>query len=188
MNGMTIYGCARVSTDGQSVDAQVERLRAAGAAKVYRKTASGRAPTAFQLHLALAKLDAESVWQRKTGALLASNRRIAPFLLSRIRVDRRPIDKDTSGDAVGNRMPPWSRGAGDGTDPLGIDDKGCGVAGLPPGKRPCRVPAAGTSAMGQLPPCRPRRRHGGRSTITGCNGTASVTISIVQNSRIMHKN
>ena len=29
-----IYGYARISTDGQSVDAQVKRLRGAGAAKV----------------------------------------------------------------------------------------------------------------------------------------------------------
>ena len=36
-----MYGYARVSTDGQSVDAQVKQLRAAGAAKVYRDTASG---------------------------------------------------------------------------------------------------------------------------------------------------
>jgi DNA invertase Pin-like site-specific DNA recombinase len=36
-----IYGCARVSTDGQSVDAQVKQLRAAGAEKVFRETASG---------------------------------------------------------------------------------------------------------------------------------------------------
>jgi hypothetical protein len=36
-----IYGYARVSTDGQSVDAPVKQLRAAGAAKVYRDTASG---------------------------------------------------------------------------------------------------------------------------------------------------
>jgi len=39
--GMTIYGYARVSTDGQSVDAQVKALRAAGADKVFRETASG---------------------------------------------------------------------------------------------------------------------------------------------------
>jgi DNA invertase Pin-like site-specific DNA recombinase len=38
---MTIYGYARVSTDGQSVDAQVKQLRAAGAEKVFRETASG---------------------------------------------------------------------------------------------------------------------------------------------------
>jgi len=38
---MTIFGYARVSTDGQSVDAQVKQLRAAGAEKVFRETASG---------------------------------------------------------------------------------------------------------------------------------------------------
>ena len=36
-----IYGYARVSTDGQSVDAQVKGLHAAGAEKVIRETASG---------------------------------------------------------------------------------------------------------------------------------------------------
>ncbi len=35
------YGYARVSTDGQSVDAQVKALHAAGAEKVFRETASG---------------------------------------------------------------------------------------------------------------------------------------------------
>jgi DNA invertase Pin-like site-specific DNA recombinase len=36
-----IWGYARVSTDRQSVDAQVKQLRAAGAEKVWRETASG---------------------------------------------------------------------------------------------------------------------------------------------------
>jgi DNA invertase Pin-like site-specific DNA recombinase len=36
-----IYGYARVSTDGQSVDAQVKALHAAGCEKVFRETASG---------------------------------------------------------------------------------------------------------------------------------------------------
>jgi DNA invertase Pin-like site-specific DNA recombinase len=36
-----IYGYARVSTDGQSVDAQVKQLRVAGAEKIFRETASG---------------------------------------------------------------------------------------------------------------------------------------------------
>jgi DNA invertase Pin-like site-specific DNA recombinase len=36
-----IYGYARVSTDGQSVDAQVKQLREAGTEKVFRETASG---------------------------------------------------------------------------------------------------------------------------------------------------
>jgi DNA invertase Pin-like site-specific DNA recombinase len=38
---MTIFGYARVSTDGQTVAAQVASLRAAGAAKVFSETASG---------------------------------------------------------------------------------------------------------------------------------------------------
>jgi len=36
-----IYGYTRVSTDGESVDAQVKQLRAAGAETVFRETASG---------------------------------------------------------------------------------------------------------------------------------------------------
>ena len=40
-NSKMKYGYARVSTDGQSLDAQVKQLRAAGAEKVFRETASG---------------------------------------------------------------------------------------------------------------------------------------------------
>ena len=39
---MTIYGYARVSTDGQSVAAQEAQLRAAGCAKVYSEKISGK--------------------------------------------------------------------------------------------------------------------------------------------------
>src|SRR3546814_18085648 len=38
---MTIYGYARVSTDGQTLDAQRAALVAAGAAKVFHETARG---------------------------------------------------------------------------------------------------------------------------------------------------
>jgi DNA invertase Pin-like site-specific DNA recombinase len=38
---VTLYGYARVSMEGQSVDAQVRQLRAAGASKVFREMASG---------------------------------------------------------------------------------------------------------------------------------------------------
>jgi predicted site-specific integrase-resolvase len=38
---VTVYGYARVSTDGQSVDAQIRQLRDAGASKVFREVASG---------------------------------------------------------------------------------------------------------------------------------------------------
>src|ERR1035438_1535771 len=56
-----IYGYARLSTDGQSVDAQVKQLRAAGAEKVFRETASGAQTNRAQLARALAQLDAGDV-------------------------------------------------------------------------------------------------------------------------------
>jgi DNA invertase Pin-like site-specific DNA recombinase len=51
-----IYGYARVSTDGQSVDAQVKQLRAAGAEKVFRETASGAKTERRELGKALREL------------------------------------------------------------------------------------------------------------------------------------
>jgi DNA invertase Pin-like site-specific DNA recombinase len=56
-----IYGYARVSTDGQSVAAEVKDLRAAGAAKVFRETASGAKTDRLQLRRALEKLDTDDV-------------------------------------------------------------------------------------------------------------------------------
>ncbi len=57
-----IYGYARVSTDGQSVAAQVAALQAAGAAKVFRETASGGAQTErAQLRKAIAALESGDV-------------------------------------------------------------------------------------------------------------------------------
>ena len=52
-----IYGYARVSTDGQSVDAQVKQLRAAGAEKVFRETASGARADRAQLRRAIGQLE-----------------------------------------------------------------------------------------------------------------------------------
>src|ERR1700720_3947371 len=48
-----IYGYARVSTVGQSVDAQVKQLRDAGAEKVFREPASGARSDRAQLRRAL---------------------------------------------------------------------------------------------------------------------------------------
>jgi DNA invertase Pin-like site-specific DNA recombinase len=56
-NGAMIYGYARVSTDGQSVEAQVAALTAAGAVKVYRETASGAKTDRARLRQVLAALD-----------------------------------------------------------------------------------------------------------------------------------
>jgi DNA invertase Pin-like site-specific DNA recombinase len=56
-----IYGYARVSTDGQSVDAQVRQLKAAGARQVLREVASGAKSDRRQLSKALEQLDAGDV-------------------------------------------------------------------------------------------------------------------------------
>src|SRR3954452_8280524 len=56
-----IYGYARVSTDGQSVAAQVQQLTAAGCAKVFREVASGATTDRAQLRRALAKLESGDV-------------------------------------------------------------------------------------------------------------------------------
>ena len=50
------YGYARVSTDGQSLDTQVKQLRAAGAEKVFRETASGARADRAQLRRVIDQL------------------------------------------------------------------------------------------------------------------------------------
>src|SRR6202789_3146102 len=57
----TAYGYARVSTDGQSVEAQVRQLTKAGCKKVFRETASGAKTDRSQLRKALDQLDAGDV-------------------------------------------------------------------------------------------------------------------------------
>src|ERR1700709_123731 len=56
-----IYGYARVSTDGQSVEAQVRQLTKAGCKKVFRETASGAKTDRAQLRKPLTHLDADDV-------------------------------------------------------------------------------------------------------------------------------
>jgi DNA invertase Pin-like site-specific DNA recombinase len=56
-----IYGYARVSTDGQSVAAQVAELTAAGADKVFREVASGAKTDRAQLRRVVDQLDAGDV-------------------------------------------------------------------------------------------------------------------------------
>jgi DNA invertase Pin-like site-specific DNA recombinase len=56
-----IRGYVRVSTDGQSVDAQVRQLKASSAEKVWRETASGAKTDRAQLRRVLAQLNAGDV-------------------------------------------------------------------------------------------------------------------------------
>jgi DNA invertase Pin-like site-specific DNA recombinase len=51
------YGYARVSTDGQSVDAQVRQLTKAGCKKVFREVASGAKANRAQLRKAINRLE-----------------------------------------------------------------------------------------------------------------------------------
>ena len=60
-NAAMIYGYARVSTDGQSVAAQVVALQDAGAEKVWREIASGAKTDRVQLRKAITALDAGDV-------------------------------------------------------------------------------------------------------------------------------
>src|ERR1700712_158623 len=55
------YGYARVSTDGQSVDAQVRQLTKAGCKKVFREVASGAKTDRAQLRKVIAALEAGDV-------------------------------------------------------------------------------------------------------------------------------
>ena len=51
-----IYGYARVSTDGQTLDAQREALHAAGAEKIFAETASGAQTARLQLAKVLSSI------------------------------------------------------------------------------------------------------------------------------------
>jgi DNA invertase Pin-like site-specific DNA recombinase len=55
------YGYARVSTDGQSVDAQVRQLTKAGCKKVFREVSSGAKTDRAQLRKAIASLESGDV-------------------------------------------------------------------------------------------------------------------------------
>src|SRR4051812_39953918 len=58
---MTVYGYARVSTDGQSLAAQDAELHAAGCAKVYAEKVSGARSDRAELQKLLRRLDRRDV-------------------------------------------------------------------------------------------------------------------------------
>jgi DNA invertase Pin-like site-specific DNA recombinase len=53
---MTVYGYARVSTNGQSLEAQLAELKAAGATKIFQEKITGKNRERAQLERALAAL------------------------------------------------------------------------------------------------------------------------------------
>jgi DNA invertase Pin-like site-specific DNA recombinase len=55
---MTLYGYTRVSTDGQTLDAQIAALKAAGAERVFSEKQSGAKTDRAALAKALAALGA----------------------------------------------------------------------------------------------------------------------------------
>lgn len=70
-----IFGYARVSTDGQSVDAQVKQLRAAGADQVFREKASGAKTDRRQLAAAIKALgDGDTLLVTRLDRLARSTR------------------------------------------------------------------------------------------------------------------
>lgn len=53
---MTVFGYARVSTDAQSIEGQVDALRAAGAERIFAETGSGAHGRRTELHRLLKKV------------------------------------------------------------------------------------------------------------------------------------
>src|SRR4051812_27972852 len=58
---MAVFGYARVSTDGQSLEAQVRELKAAGAGRVFREKISGAVTARAELRRGLAALEKDDV-------------------------------------------------------------------------------------------------------------------------------
>jgi DNA invertase Pin-like site-specific DNA recombinase len=77
------YGYARVSTDGQSVDAQVKQLRAAGAEKVFRETASGARADRAQLRRALDRLEKGDVLMVMITTRKPRSAKVSPWTVRR---------------------------------------------------------------------------------------------------------
>jgi DNA invertase Pin-like site-specific DNA recombinase len=81
MVGLAIYGYARVSTDCQTLDAQVAALTAAGAASVFSETASGAKADRRELAKALHALGAgDTLLVTRLGRLARSRRDLLNIL------------------------------------------------------------------------------------------------------------
>jgi DNA invertase Pin-like site-specific DNA recombinase len=78
---MAILGYARLSADGQRVDAQVKAFRAAGAEKIFRETASGAKSDRRQLALAIKALgEGDTLLMTRLDRLARSTRDLLNIL------------------------------------------------------------------------------------------------------------
>ncbi len=76
-----IYGYAGVSTDGQSLDAQVKRLRAAKAKRIFKETASGAKSDRAELAHALRELaDGDVLMVTRLDRMARSTRELLNIL------------------------------------------------------------------------------------------------------------
>ena len=102
-----IYGYARVSTDGQSVAAQVKQLEDAGAEKVFRETASGAKSDRALLQRAIAQLTAGDVLMvARLDRLARSTRDLLNILAS---IAERKAGFRSLGDAWADTTTPHGR-------------------------------------------------------------------------------
>jgi DNA invertase Pin-like site-specific DNA recombinase len=98
-----IFGYARVSTDGQTVNAQVAVLRKHGVSKVFREVASGAKTDRTQLRRVIDQLDAGDV------LLVTRLDRLARSTRGLTRSRRSPIAKPVSDRSATHGPTPPSR-------------------------------------------------------------------------------
>src|SRR3978361_544329 len=101
------YGYARVSTDGQSVDAQMRQLTKAGCKKVFREVASGAKTDRAQLRKVLAQLEEGDVLTvTRLDRLARSTRDLLNTLAA---ITERKAGFRSLGDALADTTSPHGR-------------------------------------------------------------------------------
>lgn len=101
------YGYARVSTDGQSVDAQVRQLTKAGCEKVFREVASGARTDCTQLRKAINRLeDGDVLMVTRLDRLARSTRDLLNTLAA---ITERKAGFRSLGDAWADTTTPHGR-------------------------------------------------------------------------------
>jgi DNA invertase Pin-like site-specific DNA recombinase len=104
---MTIFAYARVNTDGQTLDAQIAALKAAGAAKIFRETASGAKTDRRELARAIKGLgEGDTLLVTRLDRLARSTRDLLNILAS---IADRGADFRSLGDAWADTTTPHGR-------------------------------------------------------------------------------